>query len=82
MVRVAPECHARGIGSLLMARAEAFWTEHKQREIHTCVSAHNQKALMYHLKHDFIPEGRCRDHFLDGVDEIMLGRFLKCPAKP
>ena len=81
VVGVDPECHARGIGSLLMAQAEAFWAEHKQRKIHTCVSAHNKKALMYYLKHDFIPEGYCRDHFLEGVDEIMLGRFLKRPAK-
>jgi len=65
-----------GVGSLLMARAEAFWAEHKQRKIDTCVSAHNKRALRYYLKHDFIPEGYRRDHFREGVDEIILGRFL------
>jgi hypothetical protein len=32
---------------------------------------------MYYLKHDFIPEGYRKDHFIEGVDEIVLGRFLK-----
>jgi GNAT superfamily N-acetyltransferase len=76
-VGVDPACHARGVGAMLMARAEHFWREHRQRKIHSCVSAHNKKALMYYLKHDFIPEGYCRDHFRIGVDEIILGRFLK-----
>ena len=76
-IGVDPACHAQGIGSLLMSRAETFWAEHCQRKIDTCVSAHNKKALMYYLKHDFIPEGYRRDHFLQGVDEIILGRFLQ-----
>ncbi len=76
-VGVDPDSHAHGIGSCLMARAVAFWTEHKQRKIDTCVSAHNKKAIMYYLKNDFIPEGYRRDHFRKGVDEIILGRFLK-----
>ena len=75
-VGVAPECHARGIGSLLMRKAEEFWKERNQRKIHTCVSAHNKKALLYYIKNDFLPEGYCKDHFHVGVDEIMLGRFL------
>jgi ribosomal protein S18 acetylase RimI-like enzyme len=74
---VDPNSHARGIGSLLMAKAEEFWAEHQQRKIDTCVSAHNKKAIMYYLKHDFIPEGYRKNHFLEGVDEIILGRFLK-----
>ena len=76
-VGVDPECQTHGIGSLLMKKAEEFWKEHNQRKISTCVSAHNKKAIMYYLKHDFIPEGYCRDHFFEGVDEIILGRFLK-----
>lgn len=75
-VGAAPDAQP-GVGSLLMARAEAFWKEHDQRKIDTCVSAHNKRALRYYLKHDFIPEGYRRDHFREGVDEIILGRFLK-----
>lgn len=75
-VGVDPACQSLGIGSLLMGRAVEFWKEHRQRKIDTCVSAHNKKALMYYLKHDFVPEGYRRDHFLPGVDEIVLGRFL------
>ena len=76
-IGVDPNSHAHGIGSLLMAKAEEFWAEHRQRKIDTCVSAHNKKAVMYYLKHDFIPEGYRRNHFREGVDEIILGRFLK-----
>ena len=76
-VGVDPEYHCHGVGSILMAKAEEFWAKHKQRKIHTCVSAHNKRAIMYYLKHDFVPEGYCKDHFREGVDEIILGRFLK-----
>ena len=76
-VRVDPACRARGIGTILMAWAERFWQEHRQRKIHTCVAAHNKRAVMYYLKYDFVPEGYSRDHFRSGVDEIILGRFLK-----
>ena len=75
-VAVAPDCFSKGVGTLLMRTAETFWAERQQRKIATCVSAHNKKALMYYLKNDFIPEGFQRDHFLPGVDEIILGRFL------
>ena len=75
-VGVDPESPARGIGSLLMRKAEDFWKERNQRKIHTCVSAHNKKALLYYIKNDFRPKGYCKDHFHEGVDEIMLGRFL------
>ncbi len=76
-VGVDPGCHAHGVGSLLMKKAEEFWKEHKQRKITTCVSAHNKKALLYYIKNNFIPEGYCKDHFHEGVDEIILGRFLE-----
>ena len=76
-VGVDPECHAHGVGSFLMNKAEEFWAERNQRKIGTCVSAHNKKAVTYYLKHDFIPEGYRKDHFFEGVDEIILGRFLK-----
>jgi len=76
-VGVDPECHTKGIGKFLMKKAEYFWAKHNQRKISTCVSAHNKKAIMYYLKHDFVPEGYRRDHFFEGVDEIILGRFLR-----
>jgi len=76
-VGVDPECHARGVGAALMAKAEEFWRGRRQRKISTCVSSHNKKAILYYLKHDFIPEGYRSDHFIEGVDEIILGRFLR-----
>ncbi len=78
-IGVDPDSHTRGVGSLLMAKAEEFWRDHHQRKIDTCVSAHNTKAIKFYLKHGFIPEGYRRDHFIVGVDEIILGRFLTAP---
>ena len=77
MVGVAPDYFGKGVGAILMQAAEGFWTKKKQRKISTCVSAINQRALIYYIKHGFIPEGYCRDHFRRGVDEIVLGRFLR-----
>lgn len=77
IVGVAPEYFGSGVGALLMKVAERFWIKKKQRKISTCVSAFNRRALIYYIKHGFVPEGYCKDHFIDGVDEIILGRFLQ-----
>ena len=76
IIGVDPECFSKGVGKALMAQAEKFWAKHNQRKIATCVSAHNTKALIYYIKNGFIPEGYQKNHFHEGVDEIMLGRFL------
>ena len=76
IVGVEPEYFSRGVGKILMKKAEEFWASKKQRKISTCVSAHNKRALIYYIKNGFIPEGYRRDHFFVGVDEIILWRFL------
>ena len=76
IIGVDPDYFGRGVGAQLMKAAEGFWARKEQRKISTCVSAMNQRALIYYIKHGFVPEGYCRDHFICGVDEIMLGRFL------
>ncbi|OQA85732.1 MAG: putative acetyltransferase [Lentisphaerae bacterium ADurb.Bin242] len=76
-IGIAPEYFSKGIGSMLFAEADKFWQMKKMRKISTCVSAHNRKALIYYIKNGFIPEGYRRDHFFEGVDEIILGRFMK-----
>jgi ribosomal protein S18 acetylase RimI-like enzyme len=76
VIGVDCEYFGKGVGSLLMKAAERFWIRKKQRKISTCVSAGNERALIYYIKHGFVPEGYCRDHFASGVDEIILGRFL------
>ena len=76
VIGVDPDYFGIGIGTLLMKAAELFWARKKQRKISTCVSAINRRALIYYIKHCFVPEGYCRDHFIPGVDEIILGRFL------
>ena len=76
VIGVDPDHFGRGVGALLMKAAERFWTRTEQRKIATCTSAINRRALIYYIKHGFVPEGYCRDHFIPGVDEIILGRFL------
>lgn len=77
VIGVSPRCFHRGIGSLLMRKMVAFWRRKGMRKVSTCVSAHNSRALVFYLKHGFTPVGYQRDHFLVGVDEVILDRFFK-----
>ena len=76
VIGVSPSCFHRGIGSRLMKKMVAFWRKNKMRKASTCVSAHNARAIAFYLKHGFVPVGYRRDHFIEGVDEILLDRFL------
>jgi len=76
VVGVDPDIASKGIGTALMKKLEDFCHRNKMRKIYTCVSAHNTKAMIYYIKNGFIPEGCQRDHFIEGVDEILLGKFL------
>jgi ribosomal protein S18 acetylase RimI-like enzyme len=76
VIGVDPRCFRRGVGSLLMRRMVAFWRARGMRKVSTCVSAHNSRALVFYLKHGFTPVGYQRDHFLVGMDEVLLDRFL------
>jgi len=76
VVGIDPACLHRGVGTLLMKALEKFWTQKKMRKASTCVSAHNTRAMIYYIRNGFIPEGFLRDHFIEGVDEIMLGKRL------
>lgn len=67
----------KGIGTRLIKELEKFWRKRKMRKVSTCVSAHNTRALIYYLRNGFIPVGYQKDHFREGVDEIILDRFLK-----
>jgi len=77
VVGVDPACFHKGVGAALMKALEKFWRQNKLRKVYTCVAAHNKRAFIYYVKNGFVPEGYQRDHFKKGVDEIMLGRFLK-----
>ena len=76
-VGINTDCFHKGVGTMLMKELEKFWWERKVRKVSTCVSAHNTSALMYYFKNGFIPVGYQKDHFIVGVDEIILDRFLK-----
>ena len=77
VVGIKPDIFSKGVGTALMKELEKFWRDNGMRKISTCVSAHNTRALIYYIKNGFVPEGYRRDHFKVGVDEIILGRFLK-----
>ncbi|MFC1527012.1 GNAT family N-acetyltransferase [Candidatus Latescibacterota bacterium] len=76
VIGVDPRHFHRGVGSALMGKMVAFWRQRGMRKVSTCVSAHNSRALVFYLKHGFTPVGYQRDHFLEGVDEVILDRFL------
>jgi len=76
VVGIDPACLHHGVGTLLMKALEKFWAQKKMRKAFTCVSAHNTRALIYYIRNGFIPEGILRDHFIEGVDEITLGKML------
>jgi ribosomal protein S18 acetylase RimI-like enzyme len=76
VIGVSPGRFHRGVGSSLMRRMVAFWRKRGMRKVSTCVSAHNSRAFTFYLKHGFRPVGYQRDHFLVGMDEVILDRFL------
>ncbi len=67
----------KGIGSALMKKMELFFKRNKMRKVSTCVSSHNIRAVLYYFKHGFVIEGYRKDHFRDGVDEIILAKFYR-----
>jgi len=77
VVGIDPACLHHGVGTLLMKALERFWMRQKMRKASTCVSAHNTRAMIYYIKNGFIPEGVFRNHFFEGVDEVMLGKKLR-----
>jgi len=77
VIGVSPGRFHRGVGSALMRKMVSFWRKRGMRKVSTCVSAHNSRALTFYLKHGFRPVGYQRDHFLVGMDEVILDRFLE-----
>ena len=73
---VCPSHFHQGVGTALLKRMVTFWRKKRMRKASTCVSAHNGKALVFYLKNGFVPVGYQRDHFIEGVDEVLLDRFL------
>lgn len=76
VIGVSECCFRQGIGSLLMKKMMAFWRKNGMRKVSTCVSAHNSRALVFYLRHGFRPVGYQRDHFLPGMDEVILDLFF------
>lgn len=76
VIGVSQSCCRRGVGSALMRKMKGFWRKNGMRKASTCVSAHNSRALIFYLHHGFRPVGYQRDHFLPGMDEVILDLFF------
>jgi len=76
VIGVAPSHFHLGVGTKLIKKMVSFWRKTEMRKACTCVSAHNGRALVFYLKNGFVPVGYRRDHFIEGIDEILLDRFL------
>ncbi len=77
VIAVDPECFGENIGGSLFEKLEKFWMGKNLRKAETCVSAHNKRAVAFYLNKGFIPVGYKKDHFKEGIDEILLDKFLK-----
>lgn len=77
VIGVDPTVFSKGCGRALFEAAEAFWRDLHMRKIYTCTSHINTRAQAFYKKMGFIEEGRLRDHFFKGVDEIQLAKFYE-----
>jgi len=77
MASVDPDYQRKGIGSMLMEAALEFLKLRGARKVCAAVSHVNRPAIMYYMKHGFIPEGFLRDHFSKGLHEIYMSRFFE-----
>ena len=75
VIGVDPNCFSKGAGRALFAAAEEFWKENHIRKVYTCTSHINDNAQAFYKKLGFVEEGRLKDHFFKGLDEIQLGKF-------
>lgn len=77
VIGVDPSVFSQGCGRALFQAAETFWHDLHMRKIHTCTSHINIRAQAFYKKMGFVEEGRLRDHFFKGVDEIQLAKFYE-----
>ena len=75
VIGVDPENFSKGTGKALFAAAEEFWKQNNIRKVYTCTSHTNTNAQAFYKKLGFVEEGRLKDHFHKGYDEIQLGKF-------
>lgn len=76
-IGVDPRIFAKGVGKALVAEAEVLWRQYRMRKIYTCTSHINSRALAFYKSLGFEEEGLLKSHFMDGIDEIQLGKFYK-----
>lgn len=74
---VAPEFQGRhGLGSHLLAYAEAYARRNQARQLYCTVAEQNVGALQFFLRKDFVRAGSSESHYKTGVTETMLYKPL------
>jgi ribosomal protein S18 acetylase RimI-like enzyme len=76
-IGVDPQVFSKGVGRAMVAEAEKLWRKLRMRKIYTCTSHINQRALAFYKSLGFEEEGLLKEHFMEGIDEIQLGKFYK-----
>lgn len=75
VIGVDPKCFSKGAGQALFSAAEEFWKQNNVRKVYTCTSHMNLTAQKFYKKMGFVEEGKLKDHYFKGIDEIQLGKF-------
>ncbi len=79
---VAPKFQGRhGLGSRLLAHAEAYARKNQSRQLYCTVAEQNVAAFQFFLRKGFIKAGSSESHYKTGITEIMLYKPLYGTSK-
>ena len=70
--------HPRGVGALLLARAEAHFAA-SARHIFLCVSSFNERARRLYERHGYAAVGELKDYIVEGASETLMHKRLAQP---
>lgn len=74
-IATAERFRGRGIGTLLLAEAEARFRQ-SARYIFLCVSDFNRDARRLYERHGYEAVGELKDYVIDGASEILMRKRL------
>jgi len=77
LIGVDPKYQGKGIGSLLLEKAEKFGIKHNVRNIWLLVTHTNIKAISFYISKKYIPIGTFPNFTKEGLHEIIMYKELK-----
>jgi ribosomal-protein-alanine N-acetyltransferase len=80
-IAVAGEEAGRGVGSRLLAAAEAVAVRRGIRRLHLEVRADNPGAISFYERMGYHPAGEREDYYEDGMTAVLFARHLPDPAR-